>query len=265
MHCAKPCPNAKETAISPHAPAPTSAPALPHILVAEDDPTSGYFFKAALEQWNCRALIQRDGAAALAQARTHRFDLLLLDCRMPGMGAVELLSNLRDQPQAASRATPAVATSAESDTTQRYSLQKAGFVDLLLKPVSLQTLHDAISPLLHDHDSGPDGNTPLLDDTQALKNSGNMTAVHALRDLFVQELERLLDELDALNAQPPQLAERLHRLLASCGFCGATALASATRRMKRHLDSTPPPTAADELDRFRSTLEATVHNLHQMH
>lgn len=67
----------------------------------------------------------------------------------------------------------------------------------------------------------------LLDDEAALDSvSGDATALRDLRGLLARELEQLERDLTKgdLAANPAELGERLHRLRASCGFCGAIAL-----------------------------------------
>ena len=69
----------------------------------------------------------------------------------------------------------------------------------------------------------------LLDDVAALDAiGGDADALGALRDLLAQELEQLEHDLTHadLVTNPSRLGERLHRLRASCGFCGASALAT---------------------------------------
>lgn len=102
---------------------------------------------------------------------------------------------------------------------------------------------------------------PVLDDQAALKTSGAADAVHVLRGLFAGELRQLVNELDLLVEQPTELADRLHRLLASCGFCGAHALADASRRLKRHLDSSARPPDPAEVEHFRQALACTLQAL----
>lgn len=223
------------------------------VLVAEDDGPSGQFFKSALENLGCRVTLASDGLAALGQARGHCFDLLLLDCRMPGASALRILTHLRTEPDAASHAAPAIATSAELGATQRRKLQQAGFADALAKPVSLAALDTCVRPLLPTA-------VLLLDDQAALQSSGSPDAVSALRGLFATELRRLANELDMLADRPDALAERLHRLLASCGFCGADALADASRRLKQAVQHHASPRPA-ELEHFRQVLVHTLQAL----
>ncbi len=226
-------------------------PSRAHVLVAEDDATSGRFFTDALETMHCRVDLVVTGADALATARANHYDLLLLDCRMPDFGAIRILSVLSAEPDAASTGSTALATSAELDSAQRRHLRQIGFVDALAKPISLQTLTRTVDTWL------PALPGPVLDDAAAISKSGSVESVEALRQLFMRELSVLGSELDAQACRGHELSERLHRLLASCGFCGANALADAARRLKRQLDADTPVTAS-EMQQFRQTLAATV-------
>ncbi|HST28858.1 MAG TPA: hypothetical protein VLK26_10870, partial [Rudaea sp.] len=118
---------------------------------------------------------------------------------------------------------PAIATSAEIDTATAIQLRAAGFVDVLEKPASVQRIAETVRRRL------PQDAPALLDDEAALNCiGGDAGALHALRGLLVRELEQLEDDLTRgdLAANVARLGERLHRLRASCGFCGASALAT---------------------------------------
>jgi len=239
-------------------PTPDNSATSPHatILVAEDDGPSGLFLRTAFEDLGCRAVLEIDGNAALARARTHRFDLLLLDCCMPGAGASRILSVLRADPQAASAVTPAIATSAELDAPAQCRLLEEGFAGSLLKPVTLARLRTLVEPLLPGFESA----STLLDDAAAAQTSGTPEAVQALRGLLARDLRHMASDLDQLATDPVELGKQLHRLLASCGFCGTPALADATRQLKRCLDARSAP-SSDALERFRDALMRTLQAL----
>lgn len=225
-----------------------------NVLLADDDGPSRYFLQAALETLDCQVTACADGEVALTTAAKQHFDLLLLDCRMPGAGALQILQRLRADSSAASHASAAIASSAELDSGLQERLGEAGFANTLIKPLSVQTLREALQPLRPDH-----ATQPLLDHTSALRSSGNAETLSALRMLFVDELKRLRDELDTLARRPADLSERLHPLLASCGFCGASALAKDTRQLKQCADRSADSTSA--MHNFRHTLDATVEAL----
>lgn len=272
-------------------------PASLRVLLAEDDAPSRLFLESALRELDCRVHACADGNAALAAARESTYDLLVLDCRMPGAGAVQVLRALRGDASAASHASAAFASSAELPSSLRAELRAAGFANALLKPLSLDVLRQALHPLRTDARNGslpgfrpgnsPDdlpGNFPnltppnhapsnhvpqdqvsqdqiLLDQVLALRNSGDQTTIAALRTLFTSELQRLTRELDDLVSRPAELAERLHPLLASCGFCGARALGERSLALKQQLDRGVDPRVV--LEPFRQCMQDTLHALDQ--
>jgi CheY-like chemotaxis protein len=257
-HSASLRPNAKEMAMSDESGvADGGASIFPWVLLAEDDDTSRHFLAAALRELGCQVEVCADGATASALASRRRFDLLLLDCRMPGAGAMQILARLRGDPQAASRSSAAIATSAEVDPVLHAQLQRTGFASVLIKPLSLQTLETALETTLPSLAAGTSG---WLDDRAALLSSGNAETVRALRSLFDDELRHLLQDLDDLMRMPEEFGERLHRLLASCGFCGASALARQARQLRDELHANGM-LAATAAAGFRAALVATLTDL----
>ena len=231
----------------------TDAPS-PRVLVADDDPGSCRFLGDGLQQLGAHVLACGDGAMALGHARREAFDLLLLDCHMPGAGAMQILARLRADSTAASTASVAVATSAELQPRDRRQLLNAGFSEILLKPCTVADLRRMLNLVQADRPQ-----TPILDDRAALTTSGDATTMRALRLLLREELALLLPELDRLLADRVGFGERLHRLRSSCGFCGATALAAHAAALQQQLArSTPAPAA---LARFRTALLSTLQAL----
>lgn len=223
------------------------------VLVAEDDAASGEFFRMALEQYGCRVTVHAHGDEALDDACHQRYDLLVLDCHLPGAGAERILSRLRTDPLAASRAAPALATSAEVDEATRERMIRLGFVDILVKPLAVDRLQSGVREALPGYQAA----SPLLDDAAALAQSGSAPSMLALRGLFREELKSCLDDLSGQAAPPAGLADRLHRLMASCGFCGAGALADASCKLKRSLEDDRDSVAQD-LEHLRDTMKKTL-------
>jgi CheY-like chemotaxis protein len=214
--------------------------AMPTVLIADDDPVSLSFLQTATESLGCSALTVANGAQAVAVAVANKVELLLLDLNMPDMGGPVLLRTMR----ACGVLAPAIVTSAGFDDATAAALHAAGFADRLEKPASLETL----GALLQRHlalNSGkqsslpagaPPAALPILDDASALAAiGGNIEAMRALRSLFSQELEALEHDLQSATLDLRALSERLHRLRASSGFCGAAALAAAALRLQQAL------------------------------
>jgi CheY-like chemotaxis protein len=232
----------------------TDSIAMPRVLVADDDPGSCRFLSDGLRVMGVHAQACQDGIDALQLARTEVFDLLLLDCRMPGAGALQILTALRQDPQASSAESIAVATTAELQPHDRQPLLAAGFSDILIKPCGLADLQRVLALALPDRfDAG------VLDDASALSTSGDATTMRALRLLLREELVLLRQELGELSRDRASFGERLHRLRSSCGFCGAATLSAQTVLLQQQLaqrDATPAMLA-----RFSKALQATLRAL----
>jgi len=202
--------------------------AMPSILVVDDDPVSLAFLVAAIERLGCIAIACPSGGDALKAVAAANADLLLLDRHLADSDGPALLALMRQRGITA----PAIATSAEIDAAAAANLRESGFVDTLAKPTTLTLLQELLQRHLRVGEAAsavPEPNAvagALLDDHSALAAlGGDRTALKALRGLFARELEALDRDFDV-----PTLISggRLHRLRASCGFCGALRLAGAT-------------------------------------
>ena len=233
----------------------STAPGTARALVADDDPASRLFLVEALRSLGLQAQACHDGTAAMALARDEAFDLLLLDCRMPGAGAAEVLAALRRDPEARSSDCTAVATSAEMHPAERQHLLAAGFSEVLMKPCSLADLRRILGLV-----QAGAAALPLLDDAQAIATMGDADVVHAMRTLLRGELVALYQDLDLLRDDPEAFAERLHRLRSSCGFCGASALGTQATLLQRHLKLGHAGSLAP-LARFNKALLDTIEAL----
>lgn len=211
---------------------------LPRILLVEDDPVSRSFLAAALEALPAHV----DAVASCAQARqaaaeTTDHALWLIDAHLPDGGGVELLADLRTR----APATPALAHTADPQADAIEALLAAGFVDVLIKPISASAL---LASVRHVLGSGApaevsaidnDGQVPDWDDQAALTAlNGEPAHVASLRRLFLEELPQQRESIVAALAagDATQAGEILHRLRASCGFVGAARLGEAVRRLQ---------------------------------
>lgn len=241
---------------------------LPRVLVADDDPVSLQFLVNALSELGCSVTGVAGGAAALAICAQSLPELLLLDRRMPDLGGVPLLHELRRGGCSA----PAIATSAELDACARAELAAAGFVDAVAKPISVEQLAALVGKHLPGRPTSrrrmtanaPAGASAAAEQAAALDDGPALAAVggdretlRALRGLFLQELEIMSPRIAALPAG--ELGEWLHRLRASCRYCGATRLLGAAERLESLLKRSRDA-ARDELLATVSTTIVALRN-----
>lgn len=237
--------------------------AQPQILIADDDPVSLRFLATALVELGCNATAVVSGSAAIDACMRRPFDLLLLDRRMPDLGGAMLLRALREQ----HIGTPAIATSAELDAPMRAELQAAGYADALTKPITLDRLAQALAANLRGWRDPRAQAAPravvhtdaaaLLDDAAGLASvGGDHSILRALRGLLAGELEGLCERLAALPS-PAGLADTLHRLRASCRYCGAPALGDAASQLEITVRADATNTHS-EFMRFSDTCARTL-------
>lgn len=68
------------------------------ILVAEDDPDQLDFIKTVLEDNGADVIVAHNGTEALEMARSSQPDAMTLDISMPGMDVMDLLGELKHDP-----------------------------------------------------------------------------------------------------------------------------------------------------------------------
>lgn len=116
------------------------------VLVVEDNEFNRRLLKDNLTSWGQEVLLAEDGLQALQLLEQQRFDLILLDIRMPGIDGIEVATRLRRQEQERSeRAVPIIAITADTDAATRNACLSAGINTVLAKPVLTEQLARAIT------------------------------------------------------------------------------------------------------------------------
>ncbi len=72
------------------------------ILVAEDDPDQINFIRTVLEDNGAEVIVANNGTEALDKARIGQPDAMTLDITMPGMDVMDLLGELKKDPDLSS-------------------------------------------------------------------------------------------------------------------------------------------------------------------
>ncbi len=112
------------------------------VLLAEDNPVNTELAHAMLEPFVMEVVHAADGEQALAKATSEHFDLILMDCQMPGLDGLEATRRIRIwEAQAPSRSrVPVVALTANALLGDREQCLAAGMDDYLSKPFKQDAL-----------------------------------------------------------------------------------------------------------------------------
>jgi CheY-like chemotaxis protein len=98
-----------------------------------------------------------EGRAAVAHAEHERFDLILMDCQMPGMNGYDATEAIRaDEAKRGLRRTPIVALTANVMARDRERAMKSGMDSFLAKPFKAAQLFDVLRPLAEARGSAGD-------------------------------------------------------------------------------------------------------------
>ncbi len=118
------------------------APDRQSVLVVEDNPVTRKLVRVALEAEGYRVLEARDGGRAVALLAAEAPDLVIQDLVLPDMDGLALIERLRATGRGAE--IPILAFSGLIQQLEDQRLARAGFDDLMLKPIEPSRLVDVV-------------------------------------------------------------------------------------------------------------------------
>jgi len=130
-------------ATPPPAPATTTADRSRSILIVEDNDDARESLRLLLEALGHRVIEAADGSHAVALARHHRPEVVLIDLGLPGMNGYEVAQSLRERVADHRMALIAVTGYGQADDRRRS--KEAGFDAHLVKPVSPGVLSSLVA------------------------------------------------------------------------------------------------------------------------
>ena len=116
----------------------------PHILIVDDNATNRVVAQALCEMFGCTSETAEDGVEALEAVQERRFDLVLMDIKMPRMDGVQATQAIRalDGPVSA---IPIVALTANADPDDARKYVEIGMAAVVEKPIKPERLRMAMN------------------------------------------------------------------------------------------------------------------------
>jgi len=131
---------------APSAPAAAASEAMTRdVLLVEDNMVNVLYAEAVLTALDCRVTVATDGQASLDTLRDRHFDLILMDCHMPGMDGLTATPLIRVLEAELGRTpTPIVALTASAMSEDRERCMAVGMDDFIAKPFQPEDLRRAL-------------------------------------------------------------------------------------------------------------------------
>ena len=125
------------------------------VLVVEDEPQLRRVLHTLLELENFRVIEAETAERGLAEARTHKPDLLIVDLGLPDRDGTEVITEVRSWSRV-----PIIVLSARSDESDKVAALEAGADDYITKPFGARELSARVQVALrHTAAAGAAGAT----------------------------------------------------------------------------------------------------------
>jgi two-component system, sensor histidine kinase len=118
-----------------------------HVLVVDDNATNRMVAEALCEMFDCTSESAEDGMQAVEAAKSGRFDLILMDIKMPRMDGVEATRTIRAMPGRPG-AVPIIALTANADPDDAIAYIASGMSSVVEKPIKPDALLAAMNACL---------------------------------------------------------------------------------------------------------------------
>ncbi len=230
------------------------------VLLAEDNPVNQEVAIAMLEILGCSYELAENGRQVLELLDNSHFNLVLMDCQMPGMDGFEAAAEIRRQEQEEQGVhIPIIAVTANAMEGDREQCIAAGMDDYLSKPFSQLQLAEVLRRRCEDRPSAevdqpiaaegqpgdagqqkdedrdePAINQAALDNIRQLQRPGNPDLLQKIVTIYMNDSPGLLNALrEAIDQDDAALVRmHAHRFKSGSANLGALRLAELCRQLE---------------------------------
>ena len=217
------------------------------VLVVDDSESSRLIASAMLKRLGQKPDLAPNGAEAVAAVQRRPYDIILMDCQMPGMDGIEAARRIRAAEPPDGTGVPILAMTSSALPEEKAQCMAAGMNDILPKPVALKDLASALARWRRQPGRPapaaspvPGVETPALLDLSRIQQLRELSREHApgllgeLVESFLREVPGRLRQLrDAVERGDREAFRVLaHGLAGVSGNVGALRLMSAARALQ---------------------------------
>lgn len=204
------------------------------ILYADDDTNNILLGESILRKWETEFDIAHDGGEAVEYLSKKKYDIVLLDIRMPVMMGTEVVRQVRNAPDNINVKTKMLAVTANIMESDILTYMKAGFNGYILKPFGEEYLYNKIcnllkmkefnkKPLNKNSETGSDSDNESFDTSMLLKTTGgNSDFFNKMIETFIANAKETVinfRELSEANKWA-EIGEQAHKAIPSFSYFG---------------------------------------------
>lgn len=207
-------------------------------LLVEDYHVNRVFAEKLLYKFGFRNIDwAENGLEAVEKFNTRQYDVIFMDCQMPGMDGYQTTQTLRAQEEHSGQHTPVIAMTANAMVGDREKCLKAGMDAYLSKPLRADHLKKILEEWFTMEEKNAQTSLPPKPQNEAptapidleqlrLFTDGDLQEEFALAQLFLEQATEIMDVLKSNVAAEQSTAWKAsaHRFKGSAGNMGATLL-----------------------------------------
>lgn len=249
------------------------------ILLVDDNQVNRLVAQALLSQFGCKAEEIDNGADSIERALAGRYDIVFMDCQMPGMDGYEATMRIREREAGGGRRTLITAMTANVMRQDKDRCKAAGMDDFIAKPVSYDDLRAFFARRFADRAQTPLPSEPAKAPEKMAEEPGrtsrpevidleflisNVNGDPAVLADIVEALHADYDEkvvliaADLRNSDMAALKMHCHALKGSAGAGGAKRLADVARRIETLAKSGAAQIPEDEAKELASAKDEFI-------
>ena len=209
--------------------------------------------KGLLKQTQIQVYTAESGYECLHLVTKHKYDIIFLDHRMPGIDGIETLQKMKVLPHNLNKETPIISLTANAVSGARAEYMKAGFQDYLTKPINASALETMLikylpkdkvvisKEVLESEQAAAEKAVPewlkqveCLDIFEGITHCGGVELYLEALTVFAQSVTNGAKEIEDFfeNEDWKNYTTKVHALKSSARVVGAKELSERARRLE---------------------------------
>ncbi|TAK93759.1 MAG: response regulator [Aquabacterium sp.] len=223
------------------------------VLLAEDNEINQELATELMQRVGVIVTVAKDGQTALNLLAEQVFDLVLMDCQMPGMDGYTATGQIRANP--AWQSLPVIAMTANAMLGDKERALSVGMNDHVAKPIDVEEFYSTLAKWARPADradlsapatsvsSGLPSSLPGIDMSAGLKRTlGNATLYRRMLRIFVERERHFVSQWQEAWRQGDQetVKRLLHTMQSVANTLGASGLAHACQQVASEVQAQAP-------------------------